>query len=88
MQYCKSLRITDVKKQTHIAAVEGQLQEVGRTVSHHVLERVIVQAEVLQEGKEHGETDRFGYMNVKQEIGIYDSRSGIKTEMDRASSDV
>lgn len=32
---------------THIAAVESQLEEVRRTVSHHVLEHVIVKAEVL-----------------------------------------
>ena len=32
---------------TYIAAVEGQLQEVRGTVSDHVLERVVIQPEIL-----------------------------------------
>lgn len=51
---------------THIAAVESQLEEVRRTVSNHVLERVVVQAEVLKVG---------------QEIHIYHSDSGIKVKL-------
>lgn len=32
---------------THVAAVKRQLEDVWWTVSNHVLERVIVQSEVL-----------------------------------------
>lgn len=35
---------------THITAVEGELQKVWRTVSHHVLESIIVQPEILWMG--------------------------------------
>lgn len=42
---------------THIAAVEGQLEEVRRTVSNHVLERVVVQAKVLLR-RTHWKTNR------------------------------
>lgn len=50
---------------THIAAVKGQLEEVWWTVSNHVLERVVVQAEVLGVWKYS--------IKVKQEIHIYQS---------------
>ena len=43
---------------THIAAVESQLEEVRRTVSNHVLERVIVQAKVLLR-RERRQRERF-----------------------------
>lgn len=52
---------------THIAAVESQLEEVGRTVSNHVLEHVVVQAEVLvrrTRRQQDGETQRREYTNV------------------------
>lgn len=35
-------------KYTHIAAVEGQLEEVRGTISHHVLESIIIQPKILQ----------------------------------------
>lgn len=38
------------EKDTHITAVEGELQKVWGTVSHHVLESVIVQPEILWMG--------------------------------------
>lgn len=47
---------------THIAAVEGKLEEVRRTVSDHVLERVIVQAEVLVK---ESETERQRGVNIQ-----------------------
>lgn len=36
-----------LRVQTHVAAVESELEEVRRTVAHHVLEGVVVKAKVL-----------------------------------------
>lgn len=38
---------SQVKKDTHITAVEGELQKLWGAVSHHVLESIIIQPEIL-----------------------------------------
>lgn len=64
---------------THIAAVESQLEEVGRTVSDHVLERVVVQAEVLLRDKgglntQNEESNRkFTFTTLTRDRQMFDS---------------
>lgn len=41
-----------VKRNSHIATVEGELKEVRGTISNHVLEGVVIQAKVLQGAQE------------------------------------
>lgn len=37
-----------LKRNSHIATVEGELKEVRGTISNHVLEGMVIQAKVLQ----------------------------------------
>lgn len=43
-----------IKRNSHIATVEGELKEVRGTISNHVLEGVVIQAEVLQGAHDAG----------------------------------